>query len=411
MGLLEGAAPGGAAAEEIRDVEEVFDPSAPLPVEGDVSIREVDGKKGKKEFVRISWRLHGNRNEWVPPLEMDRMRLIDTEKNPFYRHARLKLFIADRGGEPVGRIAAIINDVHNRTYNDRIGFFGFFESIDDQNVANALLNAAIEWLRGEGMDRIRGPVSPSTNDEVGLLIKGFEHTPAALMPWNPEYYVQLLENAGFSITKKLLAWHLKYPDAMTDKIRRVTTLLQERGGISIRRLDMKHFPDEVDHIKRIYNDAWEANWGFVPLTGDEMDAQAYELKQIIDPDLVLFAEKDGEPVGFALAVPDINQAFLMGKKIPPGARNLPTAIMNLMTNKKNIDAMRIITLGVLPKYHGKGVDALLYRALMENGHQKGMTHGEASWVLEDNTMMNRAAEMMNGEAYKVYGIYEKAIQN
>lgn len=411
MGLLENE-PGATAAEETRDVEEIFDPSAPLPVEGDVTIREVESssKKGKKEFVRISWRLHGNRDAWVPPLEMDRMRLIDTAKNPFYKHAKIKLFIADKGGEPVGRVAAIVNTIHNDTYNDKVGFFGFFESVDDQNVANALLNAASDWLRSEGMDTVRGPVSPSTNDEVGLLIKGFEHTPAALMPWNPDYYVGLLENAGLTVAKKLLAWNLTYPEAMTPKVERVTNLLRERGRLTVRPLNMKHFPEEVDHIKRIYNEAWEENWGFVPMTEEEMSTQAYELKQIIDPDLVLFAEQDGEPVGFALAVPDINQAFLMGKKIPPGAKNLPTAIMNLMTNKKKIDAMRIITLGVLPKFHGKGVDALLYRTLMENGHPKGIKRGEASWVLEDNTMMNRAAEMMNGEAYKVYGVFERVIQ-
>ncbi len=409
MGLLEGEPDVATAAEETRDVEEIFDPSAPLPVDGDITVREVEKKRGKKEFVRISWRLHGNREAWVPPLEMDRMRLIDTDKNPFYKRARIKLFIADRAGEQVGRIAAIVNDVHNETYNEKTGFFGFFESVDDQNVANALLNAASDWLRGQGMTSVRGPVSPSTNDEVGLLIKGFEHTPAALMPWNPEYYVGLLETAGFAIQKKLLAWHLTYPEAMTEKVERVTDLIKARGRISVRTIDMKHFPEEVEKIKSIYNNAWEANWGFVPMSEEEMNAQAYELKQIIDPDLVLFAEDRGKPVGFALAVPDINQAFLMGKTIPPGAKNLPTAIMNLMTNKKKIDTMRIITLGVLPKYQGKGVDALLYRTLMENGAPKGIRQGEASWVLEDNTMMNRAAEMMQGEAYKVYGVWEREL--
>ena len=231
------------------------------------------------------------------------------------------------------------------------------------------------------------------------------------MPWNPPYYLELLENAGFELEKKLLAWHVQYPECMTDKIVRVTAALKQRGKIRIRSLNMKKFPDEVENIKRIYNEAWQPNWGFVPMNDEEMNTLAYELKQIMDPDLVVFAEKEGEdsPIGFALAVPNINQALRKGKPIPPGAKNLPTAIMNLMTNKKKIDAMRIITLGVLPKYQAKGIDAMLYRELMEQGVAKGMEKGEASWVLEDNTMMNRAAEMMNAEAYKVYGVYEKSL--
>ncbi|MCE2502867.1 MAG: pyridoxal phosphate-dependent aminotransferase family protein [Chlorobi bacterium] len=403
MGLLDKEV-GSVAAEGSLAYE-------PLPVEGDVSIRELSGRKGNKEFVRMVWRLHKDEEKWVAPIEMDRMRLIDTVKNPFYKHAGLKLFIAERDGEPVGRIAAIVNDVHNQTYNDKIGFFGFFESVNDQNVANALLNVASDWLREQGMDTVRGPVSPSTNDEVGLLIKGFEHIPSALMPWNPPYCVDLLENAGFALEKKLLAWNVEYPACMTDKILRVTAALKQRGKIRVRPLSMKRFPEEVENIKGIYNQAWQPNWGFLPMSDEEMNTMAYELKQIIDPDLVVFAEKEGEdrPIGFALAVPNINQAFKNGKPIPPGAKNLPTAIMNLMTNKKKIDAMRIITLGVLPKYQAKGVDAMLYRELMEQGVAKGMERGEASWVLEDNKMMNRAAEMMNAEAYKVYGVYEKKL--
>ena len=412
MGLLDKETPAVAAEQTTADAEAADSaPAAPLPVSGDITVREVSGRKGRKEFVRMVWPLHADQEMWVPPIEMDRMRLIDTEKNPFYKHARIALFIAERGGKAVGRISAVINPVHNEIYDDKLGFFGFFESVDDQNVANALLNTASDWLRAQGMTRVRGPISPSTNDEVGLLIKGFDMIPSALMPWNPRYYVDLLENAGLTLEKKLLAWNVEYPACMTDKIMRVTAALKQRGKIRIRPLSMKRFPEEVEHIKRIYNEAWQPNWGFVPMSDEEMNTLAYELKQIMDSDLVVFAEKEGEagPIGFALAVPNINQALKNGKPIPPGAKNLPTAIMNLMTNRKKIDAMRIITLGVLPKYQGKGVDALLYRELMEQGVAKGMERGEASWVLEDNTMMNRAAEMMNAEAYKVYGVYEKAL--
>lgn len=412
MGLLD-KDPGAAAAEQTAELaaQEEAVATGPLPVEGDVTVREVSGRKGNKEFVRMVWRLYEGQENWVPPIEMDRMRLIDTAKNPFYKHAKLQLFIADRGGEPVGRIAAIVNHAHNETHNDKLGFFGFFESVDDQNVANALLNAASDWLRSQGMDSVRGPVSPSTNDEVGLLIEGFEHPPSAMMPWNPPYYAELLKNAGFGLEKRLLAWLVTYPECLTDKMERVTALLKQRGRVHVRSLNMKRFPEEVENIKRIYNQAWQPNWGFVPMTDEEMNTLAYELKQIIDPDIVLFAEKEGEdqPIGFALALPNINEALALGKPIPPGAKNLPTAIMNLMTNKKKIKSMRIVILGVLPKYQGQGVDAMLYRELMEQARAKGMPNGEASWVLEDNTMMTRAAEMMQAKAYKTYGVYDKAL--
>ena len=411
MGLLDKET-GAAAAEQTAELaEQEAEASGSLPVEGDITIRELSGRKGSKQFVRMVWQLHKDVPSWIPPIEMDRMRLIDTAKNPFYKHARLQLFMAERNGEPVGRIAAIVNDTHNQHHNDKVGFFGFFESINDQNVANALLNAAGDWLRSQGMEQIRGPVSPSTNDEVGMLIEGFEHQPSAMMPWNPSYYMNLLENADFALEKRLLAWSITYPECLTDKMERVTSALKQRGKIKVRHLNMKQFPQEVDYIKHIYNNAWQPNWGFVPMTDEEMNTLAYEMKQIMDPDIVLFAEKEGEnhPVGFALALPNINEALALGKPIPPGAKNLPTAIMNLMTNKKKITSLRIVILGVLPEYQGKGVDAMLYRELMEQALIKGMPNGEASWVLEDNTMMNRAAEMMQAKAYKTYGVYEKSL--
>lgn len=380
-----------------------------LAVSGRVTVRKVEGRKGRLEFIRMVWNLYKNDPNWVPPIEMDRMRLIDVEKNPFYKHARLQLFVADRDRKVVGRIAAITNDVHNFTYGDRVGFFGFFESIDDQDVANSLFNAATDWLRAQGMTDVRGPISPSMNDEVGLLVDGFDMPAAAMMPYNPRTYPQLVERAGFQPAKDLLAWRLHYPEALSDKMVRVTAAVKQRGKISVRILDMKHFPREVESIKRIYNEAWQPNWGFVPMTDEEMNLMAYELKQIMDPDLVLFAEKDGVEIGFALGIPDINQAFKLGSAIPPGPRNLPTAIMNLMTKKKQINQCRVITLGVSPKYQGQGVDAMLYRELMEAAVAKGMDSGEASWVLEDNTMMNRAAEMMQAVAYKRYRIYHKSI--
>jgi 8-amino-7-oxononanoate synthase len=410
MGLLETETP-AAAAEETRsdDVLRSAAIAEPLPTSGQVRVRELEGRKGRLEFIRMVWELHKDDPNWVPPLEMDRMRLLDDEKNPFYKHARIRLFIAEKNGAPVGRIAAIVNDVHNETHGDKVGFFGFFESINDQDTANTLINAASAWLREQGMEEIRGPVSPSMNDEVGMLIEGFDTPAMTMMPYNPSYYVELMDHAGFSKATDLLAWCVDYPECVSDKIVRVAAAVKQRSKISVRSLNMKRFQQEVDKIKKIYNEAWQPNWGFVPMTSEEMDLMAYELKQIIDPDLVLFAEKDGEPIGFALAVPDINQAFKAGTPIPSGAKNLPTAIMNLMTKKKRISQLRIVILGVLPKYQGQGIDAVLYHEIMQRGPKKGMNRGEASWVLEDNTMMNRAAQMMNAKPYKRYRIFQEEI--
>lgn len=402
MGLLEKETPAVAA-------EQTTTASGELATSGVVSIRPIVSRKERLEFIRMTWDLYKDDPNWVPPLEMDRMRLIDTEKNPFYKHARTRLFVAEKNGKIVGRIGAVVNDRHNQVHDDHVGFFGFFESIDDQDVTNTLISAASTWLREQGRTDIRGPISPSMNDEVGLLVEGFDSPAVLQMAYNPEYYTRLLENAGFTKTKDLLAWMIEYPQALTPKLRRVTDLLKERGNVRIRSLLMKKFPDEVERIKRIYNAAWQPNWGFVPMTDEEMDLMAYELKQIIDPNLVLFAEKDGQTVGFALGVPDINQAFKAGSAIPPGAKNLPTAIMNLMTKKKQIKQARIIILGVLPEHQGKGIDAMLYREIMEQANKRGITRGEASWVLEDNTMMNRAAEMMQASPYKRYRIYQKSL--
>jgi GNAT superfamily N-acetyltransferase len=345
---------------------------------------------------------------------MDKMRLMDEKRNPFYKHAEAKFFIAEDNGAPVGRIAAIINHNHNKVHKDRIGFFGFFESVNNQEVADELFKQAEQWLASKGMTAVRGPISPSINDEVGLLVRGFQHTPAFMMPYHLPYYKTLIEHAGYAKAEDMLAWKLDAEKTLTPKLKRVTDMMRERGGVTIRNLDMKHFDRDVTLIKDLYAKGWEDNWGAVPLDDAEIDMLASELKQIIEPEYVLFAEKrkaDGktETIGFTLTLPDINQSFKAGKPIPKGVANLPTAIMNLMSNKKAIDTLRIVLLGVLPEYHGRGIDALLYRETLERAQKNGMKFGEASWVLENNTAMIRAAEVMQGEAYKRYRVFEKSI--
>jgi len=405
----------------VLDEEETTETPVSIPSASSkqsVKIRKVENRKDKLRFVRLPWDLYENEMNWVPPLEMDRMRLIDEVKNPFYKHATSQLFLAeDNKGKVIGRIAAIINHRHNELYaseNGATGFVGFFDSINDQSVANLLFLTAEDFLRSHGMKHVRGPVSPSINDEVGLLIEGFDLPPAVMMPYHPSYYKTLWEKAGYGKIQDLLAWKITEAKSLSPKIERVTNILRERSKVKLRSLDMKKYDQEVNLIRDLYSRGWEENWGAVPLDADEITMLASELKQIIDPDFVLFAEAPDvngkmQTIGFSLCIPDINQAFLAGKPIPKGAMNLPTAISNLMTKKKSIDNLRIVLLGVMPEYRGRAVDALLYREIMERAKKKGIKFGEASWVLEDNIMMSRAAEVMNGEAYKRYRVFEKPL--
>jgi GNAT superfamily N-acetyltransferase len=374
-----------------------------------IVVRQISSIKDKKAFVRLLWDIYQGDPNWVAPLMMDRLKLIDEVKNPFYRHADVAWFLAEDEGRPVGRIAAIVNNNHNSFYHDRVGFFGFFESYHDQKIADALFKSAEAFLRSKGMTASRGPANPSFNDEAGLLVEGFDRPPVMLMTYNPKYYAELIEHAGYKKEKDLYAWALSQEGAHSAKLERVAKALQERNKITVRSFDKKHFAREVDIIKRIYNAAWENNWGFVPFTDAEMDFLAADLKQVFDPDIVLFAEMNGEPVGFGLSLPDINQSFHAGSTIPPGIMNLPSGVWKLLTKKKAIDTVRILVLGVLKEFRGRGIDALLYWETMERAKKKGYNFGEASWVHEDNEPMNRAAQMMNGKKYKTYRVYEKAL--
>ncbi len=374
-----------------------------------LQIKRIHSKADKLRFVRLLWDIYGSDPNWVPPLEMDRLKLIDEIKNPFYKHSEVAWFIAEEDGKAVGRIAAIINRNHNETHHDKTGFFGFFECINDNNVASALFAEAEQFLKSKGMTAVQGPANPSVNDEYGLLVDGFGSPPVFLMTYNPKYYPALIEACGYHNVKDLYAWLLTVKDSRSEKLIRVTNALQERSGITIRGFDTKRFDSEVSKIKALYNEAWEANWGYVPLTDDEFEFVAKDLKQIYDPSLILFAEKGDETIGFALSVPDINQAFHGGPRIPKGLMNLPIGLWNLLTKKGKIDTVRILILGVKKAYRGRGIDGMLYRETINRVEQKGYKQGEASWILDDNDAMNRACEMMNGKKYKTYRIYEKAI--
>ncbi|MBM2816747.1 MAG: hypothetical protein HW421_3509 [Ignavibacteria bacterium] len=360
------------------------------------------------KFIKCHWNFYENDNHWVPPVIVDRLKLLDTEKNPFYKHSKIQLFLAENNNGIVGRIAAIKNDNHNIAHDDKTGFFGFFECIDDQEVARSLFDSAASWLRNEGLDIMRGPMNPSINDEIGLLIEGFNSSPVVLMTYNPKYYISLIENYGFIKSKDLYAYLVKYENYMSEKMKRMQYIISQRYNVTYRNINFKdkaQFRKDVDIVKHIYNVAWEKNWGAVKMTDEEFDFLAADLKQFAEPSLAFMLESKGNVVGFALALPDINQSLINNKK-----GHLLGAAWHLLTKKKSIDLVRILVLGVLPEYRGSGLDALMYYEVGQRAKNLNIFQGEASWILEDNVMMNRGlTTTMSSEIYKKYRIYDKQI--
>jgi len=370
----------------------------------DVTVTPVSSKAEVKQFIKFQWKIYANYPNWVPPLLLDRKKLMDKEKNPFYKHAEAEFFLARRNGKIVGRIGAIVNHNHNKEHSENIGFFGFYESLDDQSVSDALVHTAKEWLKKHGVTAIRGPASPSVNDEYGLLIEGFDKPPVVLMPYNPPYYARLLEGAGFQKVKDLYAYLLSQKTVYSEKLERVSHLVKQRESITFRSLNMKDFANEVKRIKDVYNTAWQYNWGAVPMTDEEFDYLAKDLKPVVEPELVILAEYKNRVIGFALSLPDLNIALKHNKNgyLLPG-------LFCLMKYKKQINRARIIVLGVLPEYQKSGAAAVLFYETAKRAQKLGYEYGEAGWVLEDNTMMNRSAEMLNAVRYKTYRIYQQPL--
>jgi hypothetical protein len=336
---------------------------------------------------------------------MDIRKMLDRDKNPFFAHADAEYFLASRGrrGEIVGRIAAIHNRAHNAFQGDRAGFFGFFDCVNDQAVADALFEAAAVWLVPRALDTLRGPASFSTNDECGLLVGGFDTPPTLMNPHNPRYYVDLVERAGFHKAKDLIQYQIENP-AMPERLVRGAKLLAERKHITLRRIDMKQFDAEVERIKRVYNSAWEKNWGFVPMTDEEMDHLAAQLKPVVVPDLVVFAEQGDNVIGFGLALPDLNVAL----KANPSGRLVP-GILKVLWRARSIRRTRIMALGLLKEFRGSGADGLLYHWIWEKGYALGYRWGEAGWILEDNVAMTNGLLRMGFRPYKTLRMYDRPL--
>ncbi len=373
-----------------------------------VQIRSLCLPQDALKFIKAQWQFYADDPLWVPPLLIEQKKLLDTKRNPFYEHAEIQLYFAERDGKVVGRIAAITNELHNQIHNDNVGFFGFFESIDDPEVAQALVEAAKNWLSQKGKDRIRGPVNPSMNDTCGLLVEDFSSPPVVLMPYNPPYYGKLLEAAGLEKVMDLYAYLLEKDRVFNDRLERYQKIIRQRYQVTVRPMNFrnkKQFWQDVALIEHIYNRAWEPNWGFVKLTDAEFQALAKDLKQIADPDLVLIAESKGKLCGCVIALPNINEALIYNR-----SGHLLPGIWHLLTKQKRITMVRILILGLLPEFQGKGIDAVLYYEIARRGVEKGYTKAEASWVLENNAPMNLALEKtLQARRYKTYRMYEAAV--
>jgi GNAT superfamily N-acetyltransferase len=372
-----------------------------------VEVRPVASKRELKAFMRLPWRLYRNEPHWIPPLLMDLRKRLDRQRNPFFEHAEAEYFLAWRDGRPVGRITAQVDRNFNEFQGNDWGLFGFFECEDDPEAAGALLDAAAAWLRERGRDRMVGPMDFTTNDECGLLVEGHDRMPIILTPWQHPYYQGLLEGAGLTKAMDAFMWEL-----YVDKRERVHPAIWEMAekvksehGITVRPMRKRDLQAEVGRFLEVYNAAWERNWGFVPLSEEEVRHYAKDLKPVLDENWAMIAEaRDGTVVGAALTLPDFNQvlAHLNGRLLPFGWAKA-------LYWRRKVDRVRVFALGVKREYQHTGVAARMYELHFDSAERTPQKGGETGWILESNTAMNRAMEGMGGKISRRYRFYEKPL--
>ncbi len=367
-----------------------------------IKVIEIQSGKNLKDFISLPDKLYSRDPFYVPLLKPEIQKQL-SGNNPFFLHAKARYFLAQKSGETVGRIASIVNRRHIEFHNEKTGFFGFFESADDHDISDALLNKAAETLGNEGLEVMRGPMNFSTNEECGLLLEGFDSPPMLMMPYNPPYYHDLMEDYGMKKAKDLFAYILDTPDELPKKILRVAQIA-EKFGITVRRVDKKMFERDMMIFKEVYNSAWGKNWGFIPLTDEEVVHLGNNLKTVLKPDMTIIAEKDNKPVGFLGLLPDYN--FVL--KHMKGSVN-PLSIVKALYYSKKIKDLRMLLLGTKAEYRNKGADALMFREAFKGVKKGGYKRVDFSWVLEDNIPVQRLIEMIGGKLYKKYRIYEKRL--
>jgi hypothetical protein len=366
-----------------------------------IEVVAVDSKKALNEFVELPFSLYRDNAHWVPPLRIAVKELLDRQKHPFYANARAEFFLARQGGRVVGRVAAILDGNHNQFHQEKAGFFGFYESVNDVAVARALLERARQWVFERGAEFLRGPVNPSTNYECGMLIEGFDSDPMVMMTYNLEYYPVLMEQVGLRKAKDLLAYLSNANTIDMKKIGRVADKVLATNGVLVRPINMKNYAADVDKVWKVYQAAWSRNWGFIPMTREEFVQMGKEMKMILKPELVLIGEVGDRVVGFALALPDVNHALK-----PARGRLFPTGLLKILYYQRLIKNVRVLALGVVEEYRASGLAAGFYATLVRSARKLGFGDCEMSWILEDNVLMNRSLEVMGAKRYKTYRIYD-----
>lgn len=363
-------------------------------------------KKDLNRFVDLAWSIYKDDPKWVPPLKMAVRDLLNLKKHPYYKTSTVEAFIAIKDNKDVGRILAVNNKAHNEYHNSKIGYFGFYETINDQKVSDLLINTAISFLKSSGLDEIQGPMNPGTNYECGLLVKGFDDDPQIMMTYNPAYYETLLANFGFTKAMDLLAYNTNAHFEMPKIIKDIAARTIKKENVTFRNINLKKWNQELDTMFDIYNSAWEKNWGFVPMTKEEFYHTAKDLKSIVNPELVQIASVNGQAAGFILTLPDLNQVF---KQIPSGKLS-PIAIYKILTAKKRMTRCRVITMGIKKEFRKMGLETLLYTHNHESIKSNPLFERiEMSWILESNLEMNKPLIRMGATPYKTYRILEKKI--
>ena len=370
----------------------------------EIRIEIVKSRKDLKKFIRFPWTIYRDDPHWVPPLILDVKETLNKKKNPFFEHATMDLYLALKGDEITGRIAAIVDHSHNQIHGEKTAFFGMYESRDDQQTAEALLRQAAAWAKERGMTNLRGPMNLSMNDECAFLLEGFDSSPMVMMPYNPPYYLELMSKCGLVKAKDLYAYKLSQDSQTKKDGQTIVDQMSNGTTITLRPLNFNRVESEVNKVKDVYNNAWEKNWGFVPWTDKEMDHMARKLKQLADPRLIILAEDEGKPVGFAFGLPNWNEVtkHLNGRLFPFG-------IFKVLLNKRKIKGVRALVFGILKDYRLTGLSYMLYQKFIDSALEAGYQWGETSWQLEDNEAVNRFAESLGAELYKKYRIYEKSI--
>jgi len=366
-------------------------------------------KRELHRFFDVADRVYAADPHWVAPLRDDLAKVFALD-NPFFRHAEMQLFLAGRDGAGVGRIAAILDRNHNEFHGEKTAFFGYFEAVDDPEAASLLFGAASLWARERKMKVLRGPANPSLNDEAGLLVDGFDSPPVLMMTYNPRYYPALYEGVGLRKAKDLLAYWFEIGPKPLQRFARVNERLRrEEANFRVHKISKRSLKADLPRVREVYNAAWEKNWGFVPMTPEEMDFMAKRLKPLLDPDfalLGLYDRPDGseEPVAFMMTLPNYNTAMA-----PMKGRLFPLGWLKFLLGIRRIRIVRVLTLGVKKEYRSRGLQSLLFEQSVRTALEHGYTGCEVSWLLEENDLMIRGMKIWGGELYKTYRMYEKEL--